>query len=208
MTGKSSLLSLALLCVTALSTAQDGKTPVVVDAQPAPSLEPWNQNFIDLEAGYLWKVGGDTPLDYGMVPVMLSWRSKEALGLHFDDGSALIVRNRLTLLGQWIETGPENHYFGIMGAPSIEWWNARGTWSLYGNIGGGVGLIDSQGVAGGQGQDFTLNWYAAAGVAHALTETLQVRAGVIFQHLSNGGATTPNPGINTLGATIGLSWAF
>ncbi|HYF36764.1 MAG TPA: acyloxyacyl hydrolase [Prosthecobacter sp.] len=208
MTWKACLFAFALSAFTSLAAARDAKATAPVEPPPPSSLAPWDRSFIDLEAGYLWKVGGDTPLDYGMVPVMLSWRSREALGLHFDDGSALIVRNRLTLLGQWVETGPENHYFGIMGAPSIEWWNASGTWSIYGNIGGGVGVIDSQGVVGGQGQDFTLNWYAAAGVAHALTETLQVRVGAMFQHLSNGGATTPNPGVNTLGATIGLSWAF
>ncbi|MDZ4286613.1 MAG: acyloxyacyl hydrolase [Prosthecobacter sp.] len=201
-------MSLALLGFATLVTAEDGKTPAPVEMQSFSGFKPWDQNFIDLETGYLWKVGGDTPLNYGMVPVMLSWRSKEFLGMHFDNGSALIVRNRLTMLSQWIETGPENHYFGLMGAPSIEWWNASGAWSLYGQIGGGAGWLDSQGVVGGQGQDFTLNWFAGAGVAVALSETLQVRAGLMFQHLSNGGATTPNPGINSLGATIGLSWAF
>lgn len=205
MNSKIPLLSLALLCLSSLAIAEDSKTATV---ENHGILSPWDRSFIDLEAGYLWKVGGDTPLDYGMAPVMLSWRSKEVLGIHFDKGSALIVRNRLTLLGQWIETGPENHYFGLMGAPSLEWWNPSGTFSLYGSIGGGAGWLDSQGVVGGQGQDFTLNWFAAAGVAFAVTDSLQVRTGVMFQHLSNGGATTPNPGVNTMGATLGLSWAF
>lgn len=207
------LKTFALLCaVFALSGAaavvgQDGKNPPVT-GELAATVMPWDQHYFDLEAGYLWKVGGSTQLSYGMAPVMLTWRSPEVLGLDFANGSKLFVRNRLSLLGQWVETGPENHYFGIMGAPSIEWWNAAGTWSVYGGIGGGVGWIDSQAVPGGQGQDFTLNWFSTLGVARAINESMQVRVGAMFQHLSNGGATDPNPGVNSLGVTFGLSWGF
>jgi lipid A 3-O-deacylase len=193
-------------CLLGLASALSAKD-TTQDLLPA-TVKPWDRHYVDLETGYLWKVGGDTPLDYGMVPVMLTWRSPEVLGMAFADGSKIIVRNRLTLLGQWVETGPENHYFGLMGAPSLEWWNAAGTWSVYGGIGGGAGWIDSQGVVGGQGQDFTLNWFGTVGLAHAINETTQVRVGAMFQHLSNGGATDPNPGVNTLGFTIGLSWGF
>lgn len=178
------------------------------EAPLATTVHPSEAHYVDVETGYLWKVGGSTQLSYGMVPVMLTWRSPEVLGLDFAGGSKLFIRNRISLLGQWVESGPENHYFGLMGAPSIEWWNAAGTWSIYAGIGGGAGWIDSQGVVGGQGQDFTLNWFANLGVAHALNETTQVRVGAMFQHLSNGGATDPNPGVDSLGFTVGLSWGF
>jgi len=204
MSRKLSLAALAVLVFAFSATAQNTQTTAIL----SPTVQPWQQHSFDFETGYLWKVGGDTPLDYGMVPVMFTWRSPEALGLDFADGSTLVVRNRLSLLSQWIETGPESHYFGLMGAPSIEWWDASGAWSVYGGIGGGAGWLDSQGVVGGQGQDLTLNWFATAGVAHALTDTLQIRAGAMFQHLSNGGATDPNPGVNSLGFTLGLSWGF
>jgi lipid A 3-O-deacylase len=174
----------------------------------APLDHPRKQSFIDFELGYLGKIGGDTPLDYSLVPAILTYRSPEVLGLDFANGACVIVRNRLSLIGEWVEQGPENHYFGLMGAPSIEWWSPQATWSLYAGIGGGAGWIDSQGVTGGQGQDFTLNWFANAGFAHALNDRMQVRVGTFFQHLSNGGATDPNPGLNSLGVTLGLSWGF
>jgi len=41
-----------------------------------------------------------------------------------------------------------------------------------------------------------------------LTDTVSLRAGAMFQHMSNGGATDPNPGIDALGFTIGCSWRF
>ncbi|MES2594762.1 MAG: acyloxyacyl hydrolase [Verrucomicrobiota bacterium] len=197
------LLGACVVAFAGLGAAKDAPSDVL----PA-TIHPSDRHYIDLETGYLGKVGGSTERDYGMVPVMLTWRSPEVFGLDFADGSKLFVRNRISLLGQWIETGPENHYFGLMGAPSIEWWNAAGTWSVYAGIGGGAGWIDSQGVTGGQGQDFTYNWFANAGVARAITDDVQIRVGAMFQHLSNQGATDPNPGVNTLGVTIGLSWGF
>ncbi len=200
------ILGLATVLSVSSHNAQDGK--VMAGSVLSPTIKPWDSHYIDIEAGYLWKVGGDTPLDYGMVPVMLTWRSPEVIGMGFADGSRLIVRNRLSLVAQWVETGAENHYFGLMGAPSIEWWNSAGTWSIYGGIGGGAGLIDSQGIAGGQGRDLTLNWFGTVGVAHAINDTTQIRFGGMFQHLSNGGATTPNPGVNTLGFTVGMSRSF
>lgn len=200
------LLYLIALAATAHSTLLAG--PAELRATLAPDTPWYDRHALDFETGWLGKVGGSTPLDYGSVPVMLSWRSPEALGLHFDSGSALVIRNRVTLLGQWFETGAENHYFGVMGAPSLEYWAPGGGWSLYFQIGGGVGWLDSQGVPGGQGQDFTLNWFAASGLSYSLNQSLQVRGGLMFQHLSNGGATDPNPGLDSLGVTLGLSWGF
>lgn len=204
---KSPLLAL-VLAAASLSLNVTAKEPVAPVLDAPAELKPWQQHRFDLEAGYLWKVGGDTPLNYGMAPVLLTWRSPEVLGLDFANGSRLFVRNRLSLIGQWIETGPENHYFGVMGAPSLEWAAPGGRWSVFAGIGGGAGWIDSQGVEGGQGQDFTLNWFATAGVARALSDSLELRLGALFQHLSNGGATDPNPGVNSLGFTLGVSWGF
>ncbi len=174
----------------------------------SPDVKPWQQNSIDLEVGYLWKVGGDTPLDYESAPVMLSWRPAYMMHHVFEDGSAIVVRSRFAAIGQAILQGPENHYFGFMAAPSLEYWDATGTWSVYGQIGGGLGWIDSQGVTGGQGQDLTYNWFAAAGVSYAVAENVDLRLGAMFQHLSNQGATDPNPGLNSLGVTLGVTWSF
>ncbi|TDU62580.1 opacity protein-like surface antigen [Prosthecobacter fusiformis] len=193
-----------LLLLTLLATA----TTAAFAKEPPTTLLPWQQNSIDLEAGYLWKVGGDTPLDYEIAPVILSWRPAYQLHHVFNDGSALVVRSRFAAIGQAIIEGPENHYLGFMAAPSLEFWDPTGTWSIYGQLGGGFGWIDSQGVAGGQGQDLTYNWFAAAGVSYAITETMSLRAGAMFQHLSNLGATDPNPGLNSLGFTLGVSWGF
>ncbi|MCB1278321.1 acyloxyacyl hydrolase, partial [Prosthecobacter sp.] len=93
-------------------------------------------------------------------------------------------------------------------APSIEWWDPTATWSVFGSAGGGVGWVDSQGAPGGQGQDFTLNWFGQFGVSRVLTQTWSVRASAMFQHLSNGDQTNPNPGLNSLGILFGLSRNF
>lgn len=169
---------------------------------------PWETAALDLETGMLWQVGSLTPLSYRLVPTQLSWRSKEFIGRVLANGSRVMIRHRLTLMGTWVQQGPESHYAGFSASPSIEWWNAAGNCSLYTGAGGGAGLIDARGVAGGQGQDFTLNWFIRGGVEHVTTNNRRISAGILYQHLSNGGQSDPNPGIDALGFTIGYSWAF
>ncbi|MDZ4403690.1 acyloxyacyl hydrolase [Prosthecobacter sp.] len=178
-------------------------------SQSAPSeFKPWTQHSFDFETGMLWKVGGDTTFNYRIVPFIVSWRTPEMFGLHFQNGSALSVRNKFSLMANWFETGSENRYLGLSGAPSIEWWDPTATWSVFGSIGGGVGWVDAQNVPGGQGQDFTLNWFGQLGVSRTITQDWSLRASAMFQHLSNGGQTNPNPGLDSLGILIGLSRDF
>ena len=176
-------------------------------AELAPA-RPWDTGAVDLETGLLWQVGSLTPLSYRLVPTQLSWRSKEFIGHAYAGGSRLMIRHRLTLIGTWVQQGPESHYAGISASPSIEWWNAGGTCSLFTGAGGGGGLIDSRAIPGGQGQDFTWNWFIRGGLEHVTAKDQRFSAGVMYQHLSNGGQTEPNPGIDALGFTVGYSWAF
>ncbi len=178
-----------------------------VAAEPAPP-RPWKTRALTIETGLLWNIGTGTPLAYRLVPAQLSWRSRALFGREFADGSRIVVRHRLTLLADWIQQGPESHYVGFSGSPSVEWWDKTGTWSLFTGAGGGFGLLDSRGVRGGQGQDFTLNWFIRGGVEIVAAEDRRFSAGLMYQHLSNGGQTTPNPGIDALGFTLGYSWRF
>jgi hypothetical protein len=46
--------------------------------------------------------------------------------------------------------------------------------------GGGLGAIDSRGVKGGQGQDFTLDRFARGGIEPALSGKARISAGITF----------------------------
>jgi hypothetical protein len=176
-------------------------------AEPVPG-QPWASRDLNIETGVLWEIGTGTPIAYRLVPTQLSWRSKALLDFGFSDGSRIVVRHRLTLLGTYIEHGPEAHYVAVMGSPSIEWWNPAGTWSLFTGSGGGLGLLDSRGVKGGQGQDFTFTWFIRGGIEHVVSPRARFTAGILYQHMSNGGQTKPNPGIDALGFTLGYSWVY
>jgi lipid A 3-O-deacylase len=168
---------------------------------------PWKSSAWGVESGVLWESGNSTPFAYRMLQTQVSWRSSERFWRQFDDGSRIVVRHRLTLIGMAIQNGPESHYIAFSGSPSVEWWNRAGTSSIFTGAGGGFGAIDSRGIRGGQGQDFTLNWFARAGVEHVVSRNLRLSAGVMFQHLSNGGMTQHNPGINGLGFMLGCAWS-
>jgi lipid A 3-O-deacylase len=173
-------------------------------AAPAP-LPAWDAGTFNLESGLLWEIGTGTPIAYRLVPTLLSWRSAEFLGYELPNGSRIVLRHRVTVVGTWIEHGPEHRYFALDGSPSLEWWDKSGTWSMYGGAGGGAGFIDSQGVKGGQGQDLTLNWFIRGGIEHITSTNTHLTAGIMYQHMSNGGMTKPNPGIDALGFTLGFS---
>ncbi len=173
----------------------------------ATELRPWEDRAVSVETGLLWQVGVNTPLSYRLVPTQLSWRSREAFGWQLGSGR-LAVRHRFTLLGTWVQQGPESHYLALAASPSVEWWNRSGTWSVYGGAGGGFGWLDSQAVPGAQGQDFTFNWFARVGFEYRNSEYTSMTVGMMFHHLSNRGQTDPNPGIDALGFTLGWSWKF
>jgi lipid A 3-O-deacylase len=174
----------------------------------ALNAQPWREQAVTFETGLLWQVGKNTPLSYRLIPNQLTWRSPRKFGRTLESGSQLLVRHRLTMLATAFQQGPESHYIAFTGSPSIEWWNKPGTWCFFGGAGGGFGWLDSQATVGAQGQDFTLNWFMRAGVERVSSRRVTWNAGVMFQHLSNGGQTNPNPGIDAIGLTIGYAWSF
>jgi lipid A 3-O-deacylase len=163
---------------------------------------------LNLETGLLWQVGSGTPIAYRLVVTQLSWRSAEFWGRRFADGSQIVLRHRLTLIVDLVQNGPESHYVGFSGSPSIEWWDHTGTWSLFTGAGGGFGVIDSRDIKGGMGQDFTLNWFIRGGLEHVTARHTRWSAGFLYQHMSNGGMTQPNPGIDALGFMVGYGWVY
>ena len=185
---------------------------LVITMQPLLASDdvtaPWERHSFDLESGLLWQVGESTNIDYEFIQTQFSWRSPFVFKWDMDGGSTVVVRHHASLIATWVEEGPENHYFGISGSPSLEWWSEDDVLSVYFSIGGGFGVIDSTNVTGGQGQDFTLNWFMKAGVRRQLTEDFAIFGGPFFQHMSNGGSTTPNPGIDAFGFTLGTSFSF
>jgi lipid A 3-O-deacylase len=177
----------------------------VANEEPEPL--PWETSAWGVESGVLWENGVSTPISYRLLQTQFSWRSPEVFGHEFHDGSRVVVRHRLTLIGTIVQNGPESHYIAFSGSPSVEWWNRAASWSLFAGAGGGAGGIDSRGIKGGQGQDFTFNWFARAGLEHVMKRNLRLSAAIMFQHMSNGGQTKPNPGIDGLGFMLGCAWS-
>lgn len=187
-------------CVLALAAAPMARAQV-----PHPA-DRWE---FALEAGYLAKVRNNSPHDYRIAPVQVAWRSPALRDLwRSPAGARLTVRNRFALVAEAIVRGPENHYFAVSGAPVFELWAPDRRSAAFFEIGGGVGFIDSRGVAGGQGQDLTFNWYTQGGLRRQLTEDFALTASLYFTHHSNLGMTSPNPGIDVLGLNFGAVWSF
>ena len=174
---------------------------------PIGLSHPADQWSFDMESAAIWRVTSTPPIGYTILPEMFSARTPQH-GRTVIGGHDLTLRSRFSLLVEPVAHGPESLYVGLSAGPSLEYWFAGEKACCYAGAGGGFGLIDSTNVPGGQGQDFTLNWYATSGLRFYPKDNLAVNGGVFFQHLSNGGATDPNPGLNCVGPVVGLSWRF
>jgi opacity protein-like surface antigen len=104
--------------------------------------------------------------------------------------------------------GPENFYYGISIGLRYNFL-PESRWNPYVSGGVGLGWIDSHAnVNGAQGQDFTFNILSAAGVSYKIDDHWRASVGLVFQHLSNGGQTDPNPSLNLLGPQIGVTYSY
>jgi len=115
----------------------------------------------------------------------------------------------LLAMAEPIFRGPENHYFGI--STGFRHVFVRPGWRLqpYASGGVGAGFIDSTDqFRQGQGQDFTFNILTAVGVDYLVNDHWKFNAGALYQHLSNGGQTDPNPSLNLIGPQVGMTYSF
>ena len=115
----------------------------------------------------------------------------------------------VSAMAEPIFRGIENYYFGFNLGFRYNF-VPRGS-RLVPYISGGVGggWIDSHAnVPGGQGQDFTFNILSAAGISYSVNDHWKLDVGALYQHLSNGGQTDPNPSLNLFGPQVGVTYSF
>ena len=105
--------------------------------------------------------------------------------------------------------GIENHYFGFNLGMRYNFVRPGSRLVPYFSGGVGAGWIDSHPeVPGGQGQDFTFNILSAVGVSYIVNDNWKINVGALYQHLSNGGQTDPNPSLNLFGPQLGATCSF
>ncbi|MEY2486731.1 MAG: hypothetical protein QOH39_2379 [Verrucomicrobiota bacterium] len=115
----------------------------------------------------------------------------------------------LSAVAEPIFRGVENHYFGLNFGLRYNFVRPNSRFVPYFSGGLGLGWIDSNpDLRGSQGQDFTFNILTAAGVSYRLSDHWKLDVGILYQHLSNGGQTDPNPSLNLLGPQAGISYSF
>ncbi len=196
--------AVSLLLASVASLFAGAPAPLV---RPPAEADPSTLWSLDLETASIWNVGHNTSIDYVLLPQIISLRTPAHARISLGE-SDLTLRARASLLIEPVAKGPETAYLGFSFSPVVELWTPSKKTAFYVSAGGGAGWTDSQGVEGGMGQDFTLNWFAESGVRFYLRPDLAFSAGAFFQHMSNGGATDPNPGIDAVGPRLGLTWHF
>jgi lipid A 3-O-deacylase len=114
-----------------------------------------------------------------------------------------------SLMAEPIFRGVESYYFGFDFGLRYNFVRPGSRWVPYASGGVGAGLIDSHSnIPGAQGQDFTFNILGAVGVSYRWNDRWKIDAGILYQHLSNGGQTEPNPSLNLIGPQLAATFSF
>jgi lipid A 3-O-deacylase len=171
--------------------------------------EPLNPDRFEvaLQSGYLLGVFGN-PDSYEIGPEFVTGRIRWGVN-DADNWTRGYNQFCLTILAEPIIRGVESRYIGVNFGGRYNF--VQRGWRIVPYFFGGLGLgdIDSHpDMRGSQGQDFTFNILTAIGVSYPIDNHWKVDAGILYQHLSNGGQTDPNPSLNLLGPQIGVSYSF
>ena len=160
-----------------------------------------------LESAYLFGVF-DPPQDYQIGPEFLTGRVRWGV-LDRDDWLRGFNQFYVSAVAEPFFEGIENHYFGFNFGLRYNFLPRGSRFMPYVSGGLGLGWLDSHPeVPGGQGQDFTFNILSAVGVSYQIDDHWSVSAGVLYEHLSNGGQTDPNPSLNLFGPQLSVGCSF
>src|SRR5213080_1432064 len=162
---------------------------------------------VALESGYLFGVI-NPPQDYEIGALFLTGRVRWCV---LDTDSWLRGYNQfyVSAIAEPIFRGIENHYFGFNLGMRYNFVRPGCRFVPYFSGGVGAGWIDSHPeIPGGQGQDFTFNILSAAGVSYIVNDHWKINVGALYEHLSNGGQTDPNPSLNLFGPQVGVTYSF
>jgi len=193
----------ALVC--ACSQAFAGM-PVPSGAGPADGFNP-QQFELAFESGYLFGVI-NPPRNYEIGALFVTGRVRWGV-VRSDSWIRGYQQFYVSAIAEPIFRGIENHYFGLNFGGRYNFVQPGRRLNPYISGGLGLGWIDSDpNIPGGQGQDFTFNILSAAGVSYSVNERWKIDIGVLYQHLSNGGQTDPNPSLNLIGPRIGVTYSF
>ena len=162
---------------------------------------------VAFQSAYLLGVFGN-PDNYEIAPQFVTGRIRWGVN-DTDNWTRGYNQFCLTLMAEPIVRGIENHYFGFNLGMRYNFVQPGSRLVPYISGGVGAGAIDSHPeVPGGQGQDFTFNILSAAGISYNVTDHWKIDVGALYQHLSNGGQTDPNPSVNLFGPQVGVTYSF
>lgn len=162
---------------------------------------------VAFESGYLLGVFHN-PDSYEIVPQFVTGRIRWGV-VSEDTWFRGFNQFCLTGLFEPIVRGVESRYLGVNFGDRYNLVRPNSRFAPYTFFGLGMGDIDSHpDLRGSQGQDFTFNILASVGVAYHIDDHWKIDAGILYQHLSNGGQTDPNPSLNLLGPEVGVSYSF
>lgn len=159
----------------------------------------------------MWGIGN--PGDYFYIPQMASihWQLDDVGNPGWRRGNTEWVTS--FFISPIVE-GPESRMLGFAMGPRYNFVQPDSKWVPYVESQVGLLWIDSVDVEehpGAQGQDFCFTFFVGCGVRYDFNEHWTASAGIVYQHISNGGLSEPerkNSGLDAVGPSLSLLYKF
>jgi hypothetical protein len=214
----SSLLVLILVTSWSLITTCWSGTDIQA---PTPSSAPlseteslqnslYGENVVTLTAETASLFSVNNTNDYIYLPQLITvgWQLDEIGNDGWNRGNTEFLFSGM--FGPTIQ-GPNPWFAGGLFGPRYNF--IQPDWPVVPYLESRVGFMftHATGAPDSQGQDFCFSFTIGAGVRIPVMEQLSVNLGVMYQHISNGGLSEPetqNVGLDSIGPTLSVSWAF
>ena len=202
--------SLLTTCWSGTEVTASSNTPSPLSDTETVQNTLFGENRVTLTAETAGLFSINNPNDYIYLPqlITIGWQLDEIGNEGWNRGNTEFLFS-----GMFAPTlqGPNPWFAGGLFGPRYNF--IQPDWPVVPYLESRVGFMftHATGAPDSQGQDFCFSFTIGAGVRIPVMDQLSVNLGVMFQHISNAGLSEPqnqNVGLDSIGPTLSVSWAF
>ena len=200
--------SLITTCWSGTEVKSGPSSPSKGDSNFTSSLFGEDVVSLSAETAGLFSIGNSN--DYRYLPQLITvgWQLDEIGNEGWNRGNTEFLFSGMYAP---VIHGPNPWFTGALFGPRYNFIQAG--WPVVPYLESRVGFMftNATGAPDSQGQDFCFSFEIGIGVRIPVTEQLSVNLGAMYQHISNGGLSEPeheNVGLDSIGPTLSVTWAF
>ena len=200
--------SLITTCWSGTEVSKELNKPSSTDSNTSPSLFGEDVVSLSAETAGLFSINNSNNYRYLPQLITVGWQLDEIGNDGWNRGNTEFLFSGMYAP---VIHGPNPWFTGGLFGPRYNF--IQEGWPVIPYLQSRVGFMftDATGAPNSQGQDFCFSFEIGIGVRIPVMDQLSVNVGAMYQHISNGGLSEPeheNVGLDSIGPTLSVSWAF